>query len=257
MKQILALSLWALVLGMTVLAQGGTPASAKAPAQLPDASIQALVEHRLSHLGDSAANIQISVTQGVVSLKGTVPTLYAKEQAEQAALGAEDVNQVDNQLTIPMAGHSDDEMAMALIQAIRSYPRYDVFDWVDGSIYNGVVTLRGWAREPSRIQDYERLADRVPGVQKVDNQISLLPLSGYDEQLRVAAYRAIYLDPLFERYDQRALPPIHIIVDGGRILLKGTVSTPVEKKMAENLVRTGVNSLGVTNELEVEAENPQ
>jgi hyperosmotically inducible protein len=74
-----------------------------------------------------------------------------------------------------------------------------------------------------------------------------------DDRIRMAAYRAIYGDPMLStRYGYRALPSIHIIVKNGNITLRGVVANETDK----NLVYLRANSVkgvfSVTNELEVE-----
>ena len=116
------------------------------------------------------------------------------------------------------------------------------------------MTLKGYVREPWRKKEYERLAEAVAGVSQVNNQIEVLPTSGYDDQIRIAAARAIYGDPRFVRYANRSLPPIHIVVNNGRVTLKGAVANQLEKQLAESLVRTEVLSFDVANELTVDSD---
>ena len=73
-------------------------------------------------------------------------------------------------------------------------------------------------------------------------------------QLRLAAARSIYGDAFFARYANRALPPIHIIVENGKIILEGAVANPLERQLAETMVRSRVLSLGVVNHLTVDTE---
>jgi len=79
---------------------------------------------------------------------------------------------------------------------------------VDG----GTVTLFGHVTRPTLKDDAERVVKRIEGVEKVINKIEVLPLSPHDDEIRIAAYRAIYGDPALNRYAHQAVPPIHIIV---------------------------------------------
>jgi hyperosmotically inducible protein len=159
---------------------------------------------------------------------------------------------VENKLTVEAGRESSQEIADDVTRAIRSHPFFDIFDWVEGTVQDGTVMLRGAVREPWRKQEYQRLAESVPGVTQVDNQIEVLPNSIYDDQIRVAAARAIYGDPRFVRYANRSLPPIHIIVKNGNVTLEGAVGSPLEKQLAETLVRTEVMSFQVVNNLRVD-----
>ncbi|MEW5976875.1 MAG: BON domain-containing protein [Acidobacteriota bacterium] len=221
---------------------------------LPDGTIRTLVLHKLDHkkmLHDN--NIQVVVEDGSVTLTGSVPSLGEEKQAEKLALSVEDVTRVINRLTIEPA-RSDQQMADDFAKDVRSFVFYDIFDWITGDVDHGVLSLQGYVREPWRKADYQRLAEDVAGVREVHNEIQVLPLSSYDDQLRIATARLIYTDPLFVRYAHRALPPIHIIVENGRILLKGAVANRLERQEIESIVRSGVVAFDVVDDLKVDNE---
>jgi len=89
-------------------------------------------------------------------------------------------------------------------------------------------------------------------VKQIENEVRVLPLSTFDDQIRYAAYRAIYRDPQFRTYLIGPNPPIHIVVENGKVTLKGMVATPMEKQLAEMKVRSGVMAFDVNNDLQVE-----
>ena len=92
------------------------------------------------------------------------------------------------------------------------------------------------------------------GVAKVVNNIEVLPLSPNDDRIRIAVYRALYGNTALDRYGLRAVPPIHIIVNNGKVTLEGVVATEADKNIA-NVVANGVpGTFGVTNNLRVESE---
>ena len=92
------------------------------------------------------------------------------------------------------------------------------------------------------------------GVRQVDNKIEVLPHSSYDDQIRIAAARSIYGHPSFVRYANRSLPPIHIVVNNGNVVLKGAVANKVERQLAGNLLRSGVLAFDVVNDLTVDTK---
>ena len=225
---------------------------------LSDAIIKTLVEHRLIKRGlQRDTNIQVSVEDQVVVLQGAVRSLAEKKQAERQANRVMDVSRVENHLRIEAPERSDQRIADDLARAIRSFVFYDIFDWLEGQVRNGVVTLKGSVREPWRKADYGRLAEAVTGVSQVTNEIQILPNSIYDDQIRIAAARSIYGHPSFRRYANRSLPPIHIVVDRGRVILKGAVATKLERQLAGILVRTRVLTFEVVNDLTVDTEMPK
>jgi hyperosmotically inducible periplasmic protein len=244
-----------MLFGLTAIAIFSLPLLAQGKqANLPDDTIRSIIERRIAKLEKKDVKVTVTVAEGVVTLSGTVPTLAAERQVAESTDGVDDIQQVVNNVTIAQTNLDDQAIADEVGKAIRNYALYDIFDWVDGRVVGGAVTLTGFAREPWRKSDYEKRVENVPGVRQIDNQIEVLPLSQTDDAIRAAAARAIYGYPGFERYANRALPPIHIIVKGNKVLLKGFVQTNVEKRIAENQVRTRVLCLGVTNELLTDAD---
>lgn len=131
---------------------------------------------------------------------------------------------------------------------------YDVLDWLEGELgEDGTLVLRGAVTRPTLKTSAERAVKDLAGVKRVVNEIEVLPVSPYDDRLRNRIYRAIYNfdSPLF-RYAVRAVPPIHIIVSGGRVTLKGTVANEMESRLAETYARQVSGVFEVKNELRVE-----
>lgn len=145
-----------------------------------------------------------------------------------------------------------------LVKEIRhellTLPWYGVFDWLEGTVGpNGVVTLRGWVVRPTTKSDAEARVKEVEGVTRLNSEIKVLPLSPNDDRIRRAVYFALFGNdsPLF-RYALGANPTIHIIVENGRVTLKGTVSSAADRNMA-NVKARGVSGVfEVRNELVVE-----
>ena len=78
-------------------------------------------------------------------------------------------------------------------------------------------------------------SSRVEGVKGVDNRIAALPASVFDSQLRYRIARAINRNPEFQGYAFLANPPIHIVVDRGRVTLTGVVNSDVDRRLARAL----------------------
>jgi len=158
----------------------------------------------------------------------------------------------DHNFTPHQVSERDERIARDITHAIRLYSGYEIFDWVEGNVENGVVTLTGAVRLPQTQLDLTTLAKRVPGVTSVRNEIRVLPLSTYDDQIRRAAALSISRDPNLAQYLMQANPPVHIVVENGRIELKGVVATTLDKRLMADRVRNSIVAFDLTNNLKVE-----
>ena len=131
-------------------------------------------------------------------------------------------------------------------------PYYGVFDNLAYKYEEGVVTLYGQVVRPTTKSDAARSVERVPGVEQVINRIEVLPLSSFDDQIRIATYRAIYRQPGLDRLAYQAVPPIHIIVKQGHVTLEGVVPTRADAIRAYMAARGVPNVFSVTNNLRTE-----
>ena len=135
-------------------------------------------------------------------------------------------------------------------------PYYGVFDNLSYKVGpDGTVTLLGQVVRPTLKSDSENVVKKIEGVERVDNQIKVLPVSGNDDQIRRAAYRAIYGNSTLAPYSLRAVPPIHIIVDNGHITLEGVVARQMDKQIAEMQAKGVSGAFSVDNNLKVEEES--
>ena len=81
----------------------------------------------------------------------------------------------------------------------------------------------------------------------------VLPVSQFDDELRYRIARSIYNNSNFWNYAVMANPPIHIVVDHGRVTLTGVVQSDVDRMLARSLA-TQFGALSVTNDLKTDAE---
>ena len=191
---------------------------------------------------------------------------------------------------VPSAVRAQATTTTTAVEAIRSkllrLPYYGVFDFLAFSYANGVVTLRGFAYRPTLASDAERAVKRVEGVREVSNQIEVLPVGAFDDDLRWRVYYTVYRDPFLSRYapgggllwghrhpfaggQLRAFGgrfpdsepagdyPIHIVVKDGHVLLLGVVDSDDDRQRAGMLARTVSGSFTVENELTIEPRKKQ
>ncbi len=187
---------------------------------------------------------------GMLTLLLTGTYLYAGNQvpAEQLSKEAEEIN-----------------------NAITGITDYDVFDWISFDIQGSTVILNGYASRPILKKEAQKVVAEVPGVKNVMNDIKVLPLSTFDDQLRTQLYFRIYGyeplsrynpnwgTPLFNSAARRISGltndpppgphPIHIIVDNGHVILKGVVQNEGDRILAGTQAKTTPGVFSVDNQL--------
>ena len=137
-------------------------------------------------------------------------------------------------------------------QVLR-YSHFTVFDNIQAEVNEGVVTLTGKVTMPYKSTDLERQVAKLNGVTQVVNRIEVLPVSQFDDDLRLGIARAIYGSSNFWGYGSMVNPPIHIIVDRGHVTLEGVVNSNVDRAIARSLA-SGFTAFSVTNNLKTDAE---
>ena len=130
-------------------------------------------------------------------------------------------------------------------------PYLGVFDNLAYKVDGYNVTLMGQVTRPTLKSDSENVVKRIEGVEHVDNQIEVLPVSPNDDRLRRQLYRAIYGYPALQKYALGVQQPIRIIVRNGKVTLEGVVDNEADKNIA-NIRANGVSGVfAVTNNLQV------
>lgn len=152
----------------------------------------------------------------------------------------------------PASARAEARIAKETRHEILMLPYFDVFDNISYKINGYTVTLMGQVTQPKLKSDAEKAVKGIEGVEKVDNQIEVLPLSPNDDRLRIALYRAIYGASALQRYALPVIKPIRIIVKNGNVILEGVVNTEADKNLV-GLSANGVSGVfKVTNNLRVE-----
>jgi len=130
-------------------------------------------------------------------------------------------------------------------------PFYNVFDNFTFSVNGDEVTLMGHVTRPTLKSSAENVVKRLEGVAKVNNQIEVLPLSPFDDRLRLALFRSIYSHPTLDRYALGAIPGIHIIVKNGNVKLEGVVMNEMDRNVANIRANQVAGVFSVENNLRV------
>jgi osmotically-inducible protein OsmY len=131
-------------------------------------------------------------------------------------------------------------------------PWLSVFDNLEYSVQGNKVVLAGQVVRPVLKDEAASAVKHIEGVEEVDNQIEVLPVSNFDDQIRRAELREIYSFPSLQRYGLGTIPGIHIIVNNGHVTLEGAVDNQTDKNVAGIRANSVPNVFSVTNNLRVQ-----
>ncbi|WP_334266973.1 BON domain-containing protein [Edaphobacter sp. HDX4] len=203
----------------------------------------------------------------VLTVPGSTPS-FAQQVQQAAPMSQEDGMRIVNEVRKQLSSLSD----------------YSVFDWITFGFRGRTLVLNGYASRPILKDDAERAVKKIPGIDGVDNQIKVLPLSPNDDRIRAAVYNRIYTQSALRKYNAnqgslaQALGPggrsfammsggitndppigyhaIHIIVNNGHVTLYGVVLNKTDADIAMMQANSAPGAFSVDNELVVEGTNP-
>lgn len=158
-----------------------------------------------------------------------------------------------NLATASTGDRKDLQVFYDISRSVNGYTQFTIFDDVNASVKDGIVTLTGKVTMPYKRHDIAKRVAEIDGVREVRDQITVLPVSQFDDQLRYRIARAIYGNPSFWNYAIMPNPPIHIIVEHGRVTLTGVVQSEVDRMLARSLA-ADFGAMSVTNNLKTDAE---
>jgi len=135
---------------------------------------------------------------------------------------------------------------------LNMLPYVNAFDYMSFTVdENSNVTLMGEVTNPTLRSDAGNVVKKIEGVEHVDNQIKVLPVSFFDNGLRVRLFRTIYGYPVLQRYALGVNKPIRIIVENGHVTLIGYVDNEADKNIAGMRANGVPGVFSVDNQLEV------
>ena len=183
----------------------------------------------------SPTEIGLQVSQGVVTLTGTVDSWAKLRAAQEAAHRVLGVLDVANDLAVKpagSAGRTDTEIA----QAVRRALEWDVLvpdQQIRSTVAHGVVTLEGTVAHWNQRFDAERAIERLAGVKRVLNRIEVKPNEEVDlERARLAVDRAL------ARHASREAARLQVqAAADGTVMVSGAVDTLQEKEAVLGAVR--------------------
>lgn len=196
-----------------------------------------------------------SVEDGMVTLTGTVGLYQDKLDAAKKMKKIKDVTGVRNDITIAGETVPDAQLRNKLAKQLAydrvGYPD-NTFNYVALSVKDGVVTLSGdtvW--DPPKDSALAIVA-QTPGVKDVVDDVKVLPVSNFDDSIRVRTARVIYRDSVLGKYASDPAHPIRIVVDNGHVTLYGAVQSAMDKTIAGIRANSVPGAFSVDNKLVVE-----
>jgi hyperosmotically inducible protein len=235
---------------------GATLAAQTTAATRYDNQIQTSVTEKLAKKSQFS-DVKSSVEDGIVTLTGTVDLYQRKLDAAKLARKTASAQGVRNLITVAGPSASDEQLEQKLARKI-TYVRegYDsTFDYFALGVKDGVVTVEGEDR--TGVGRDEALADiySMPGVKDVVANISIEPVSPFDDGLRLRTARALYRDPVLSKYALDPARPIRIIVVNGHVTLYGSVDSTMDKTVAGLRAGQIPGTFSVENKLVVEKDS--
>ncbi len=156
---------------------------------------------------------------------------------------------------LPSSATEQERLADKVRHELVTLPFYGVFDQLSFSFEGRKVILTGQVTRPVLSSSAANVVKRVAGVENVENRIEVLPLSPFDDRLRMALYRNIFGQSSLGRYTLGAIPSVHILVKNGNVTLTGVVINEMDKKLAGLFANQVSGVFSVTNELIVEKKS--
>ena len=245
MKKALSTMTVALLVLLSVTAQAATGRY--------DQQIQQAVDARL-HDANTMQNVSSTVEDGIVTLTGTVNLYQDKLDAAKKVKKLANVNGVRNQIAVAGETIPDSQLEQKLAKKL-AYDRVGYFDnafnYLTVSVKDGVATVGGDVYNDVARDSALAIVQRMPGVKDVVNEVTVLPTSIFDNDLRIRLSRAIYRDSVLGRYATDPVDPIRIVVDNGHVTLYGTVQNEMDKTIAGLRANQVFGAFSVDNKLAV------
>ena len=218
-----------------------------------DQQIQQTVSHKL-HDAKQLQSVNSSVEDGIVTLTGTVGLYQDKLGAAKKIKKLANVTGVRNDIAVAGETVPDGQLQQKLAKKL-AYDRvgyYDnAFNYLALSVKDGVVTISGDTVTDVAKDSALAIVARTPGVKDVVSQVKVLPVSMFDDSIRVLTARAIYRDSVLGRYASDPVHPIRIVVDNGHVTLYGTVESAMDKTVAGMRASSVPGAFSVENKLVV------
>jgi osmotically-inducible protein OsmY len=190
------------------------------------------------------------VLQGITQLFGA--KLYAQKVAQKITGEKFGINTIENNIVVkPFLAMSDTAISNAIFKKVARELIRDYFEDVNFAVENGTVKLFGTVRRLGLIDKIYEDVIWVPGVMQVENNLRMTQVSFWDDRIRVSVLRAMMRDIRLSTYFIQSIPSFMILVDGGRVTLKGNVNSREDIYAAEQVTRGIFGVFGINDQLRV------
>lgn len=200
---------------------------------------------------DRVAQIIISLAFLCLAIVAVAQQGEPASQAAPAVPGQVSNNAPANDAGSALGPNAQNQLIRKIQHELIMLPYYNVFDSLGFRLDGRTVTLEGQVTNPTLKSDAGNVVKRIEGVEKVVNNIEILPPSPMDDRIRKEVYRSIYGYGPMLKYANVNPPPIHIIVKNGRITLEGVVDSEQDKQYAGIRANQVPGTFQVTNNLRV------
>jgi hyperosmotically inducible protein len=219
-----------------------------------DQQIQSAVSQKIQK-AKQLQNVSSTVEDGIVTLTGTVNLYQDKLDAAKKIKKLANVTGVRNNIEVAGTTVADSQLEQKLAKKL-AYDRVGYFDntfnYLALDVKDGAVTINGDTMNDVAKDSALAIVTRTPGVKDVVNDVNVLPVSRFDDSIRVRTARAIYRDSVLSRYASDPVHPIRIVVDKGHVTLYGTVENTMDKNIAGIRANAVPGVFGVENKLVVD-----
>src|SRR5258706_2610654 len=219
-----------------------------------DQQVQQMVSQKL-HDARQLQSVNATVEDGIVTLTGTVGIYQDKLNAAKRVKKLANVTGVRNDIAVAGETVPDGQLQQKLAKKL-AYDRvgyYDnAFNYLALSVKDGVATISGDTLNDVAKDSALAIVARTPGVKDVVSEVNVLPVSLFDDSIRVRTARAIYRDSVLGRYATDPVNAIRIVVDNRHVTLYGTVESTMDKTIAGIRANSVPGAFSVENKLVVD-----
>lgn len=195
--------------------------------EITDSGITSVVEKELKHEKEVVPDdVDVSTSQGIVTLSGSVDNILAKERAVKIAESIRGVRGVIDQTTVTPVSRSDEDVRKDILAALMQDPATQSYQ-VHVTVENAAATLTGSVGSYGERRLAARIAKGVKGVKEVRNDVTINYLvKRTDAEIANDIKARLQWDVWI---NGELIKPV---VEDGKVTLTGTIGSAISKSRA-------------------------